>query len=69
MQIIPTDDMSLLDKALQVFAEFAVKVRCAPEDVEKERGAVMEEWRMGNDQSGRTAQAHWKTVLEVWRAL
>jgi len=61
--MVPTDDLSLLAKAFRVMGEFATKIRCAPEDLEKERGAVMEEWRMGNDSSGRAAQAHWKCIL------
>jgi hypothetical protein len=64
-QMVPTDDLSLLAKAFRVMGEFATKIRCAPEDLEKERGAVMEEWRMGNDSSGRAAQAHWKCILNV----
>mmetsp|Transcript_26988 Transcript_26988/g.69981 ORF Transcript_26988/g.69981 Transcript_26988/m.69981 type:complete len:1010 (+) Transcript_26988:157-3186(+) len=62
--MVPTDDLSLLGKAFHVMGEFATKVRCAAEDLEKERGAVMEEWRMGNDSLGRAAQAHWRFMLQ-----
>ena len=38
--------------------------RCAPEDLAKERGAVMEELRMGNDSQGRMMAAHWKALMK-----
>jgi hypothetical protein len=38
--------------------------RCAPEDLAKERGAVLEEWRMGKDSGGRAQEAHWKLILQ-----
>jgi predicted Zn-dependent peptidase len=41
--------------------------RCAPEDLAKERGAVMEELRMSNDSGGRIATAHWKLLLQGCR--
>jgi hypothetical protein len=33
--------------------------------VAKERGAVLEEWRMSRDAAGRLQEAHWKLILEV----
>ena len=38
--------------------------RCGPEDLAKERGPVMEEWRSGRNAAGRLAQAHWKELLK-----
>jgi predicted Zn-dependent peptidase len=38
--------------------------RCAPEDLSRERGALMEEWRMTQDSAGRQQVAHWKLLLE-----
>ena len=37
--------------------------RCDQADVEKERGAVLEEWRMSRDSSGRTQEAQFKFML------
>lgn len=45
--------------------------RCSPEDLAKERGAVLEEWRMGKDSAGRAQEAHWELILQgskVWHA-
>lgn len=37
---------------------------CAPSDLEKERGPVLEEWRMGRTSGGRMQEAHWRLILE-----
>ena len=37
--------------------------RCAQEDVDKERGAVLEEWRGTKDSMGRTQEATYKFLL------
>ena len=39
-------------------------LRCAAGDLTKERGAVMEEWRMNRDSNGRSQEAHWKLILQ-----
>eukprot|EP00963_Diacronema_lutheri_P003130 scaffold261_cov336-Pavlova_lutheri.AAC.45 len=62
--MVPIDQDGLLEDGIKVLSEFAKNIRCATEDVEKERGAVLEEWRQGRDASGRIAEAHWKLVLE-----
>lgn len=38
--------------------------RCAPEDLSKERGAVLEELRMGRDSQGRMMESHWKALMQ-----
>lgn len=40
--LVPTDDEKFLRQALHMLAEFACHIRCAPEDLAKERGAVLE---------------------------
>ena len=39
-------------------------LRCAAGDLTKERGAVMEEWRMNRDSNGRSQEANWKLILQ-----
>eukprot|EP00854_Cymbomonas_tetramitiformis_P001382 gene1382-1985_t len=51
--MLPVDKPELLEKAFQVFSEFATKIRVAEEDVKKERGAVLEEWRQGSQYEHR----------------
>jgi predicted Zn-dependent peptidase len=40
--LVPTDDGKFLRQALHMLAEFATEIRCSPEDLAKERGAVLE---------------------------
>jgi predicted Zn-dependent peptidase len=42
---VPIDKGGLLEQALTVLREWAFHVRCSDEDIEAERGIVMEEWR------------------------
>lgn len=62
--MVPTDDPKFLRQALEIFAQFASHIRCSPEDLAKERGAVMEEWRMGRNSRGRAQEAQWKLMLQ-----
>ena len=42
---VPTDDLEILNKAMLVLSDQAGRVSFDPEEVEKERGVVLEEWR------------------------
>jgi zinc protease len=44
---VPTDDVTLLDKAIGVVRDWAGDMSFDPVEVEKERGVVLEEWRLG----------------------
>lgn len=44
---IPTDDPEIVDKAFTVLADWSRRVTLDPEEVVKERGVVLEEWRLG----------------------
>ena len=44
---IPTDHEGLLDKGFLVLRDWASRALIAPEEVEKERGVVLDEWRQG----------------------
>jgi predicted Zn-dependent peptidase len=37
--------------------------RCSSEDLERERGPVLEEWRASRTAAGRAAEAHWKLMM------
>src|SRR5262249_7490235 len=43
----PTDDKQALDTGLDILREWASEVTFEPDEVEKERGVVYEEWRLG----------------------
>jgi zinc protease len=44
---IPTDKPDILDRSLQVLRDWAGSITFDPEEVERERGVVLEEWRLG----------------------
>ncbi|MEA3285761.1 MAG: insulinase family protein [Candidatus Marinimicrobia bacterium] len=44
---VPTDSASQLDKGLQILENWAHKVTLEDEEIDKERGVVLEEWRLG----------------------
>ncbi|MCF6237269.1 MAG: insulinase family protein [Candidatus Marinimicrobia bacterium] len=44
---VPTDSASQLDKGLQILENWAHKVSLEDEEIDKERGVVVEEWRLG----------------------
>ncbi|KIY93439.1 hypothetical protein MNEG_14523 [Monoraphidium neglectum] len=61
---VPTEEWRLLDQAIGVLAEWAARIRCAPGDLSKERGPVLEEWRASRTSGGRMQEAHWQLILE-----
>jgi predicted Zn-dependent peptidase len=64
--LVPIDDAGSknLTKALAVLSEFASRVRISDADVNDERGAVLEEMRMGRDARGRASEAYWKLLMK-----
>jgi predicted Zn-dependent peptidase len=62
--LVPIDDPLVLTKALTVMSEFASHVRISDDDVNDERGAVLEEMRMGRDARGRAGEAYWKLLMK-----
>jgi zinc protease len=44
---VPTDSPELVDKALQILRDWAGDVTLDGPEIEKERGVVLEEWRLG----------------------
>ncbi|OMO67363.1 hypothetical protein CCACVL1_20585 [Corchorus capsularis] len=61
---VPVDKPELLSQAISVLAEFSTEIRVSKEDLEKERGAVMEEYRGNRNASGRMQDAHWALMME-----
>ena len=46
MLTIPTDDEAIVDQGFLILADWAGRVTLDPEEVENERGVVVEEWRL-----------------------
>lgn len=62
--LVPIDKPELLSQAISVLAEFSTEIRVSDEDLEKERGAVLEEYRGGRNALGRMQDAHWTLMME-----
>jgi zinc protease len=44
---IPTDNPAVIDRSLLILEDFAHRVSFEPEEIDKERGVILEEWRLG----------------------
>jgi zinc protease len=60
---IPTDSAGLLDKGLQVLEDWAHGALLDPAEIEKERGVVLEESRMGRGAQQRMRDKFLKMIL------
>lgn len=54
---IPTDKQEQLRKGLLILADMASQVSFDPAEIERERGVIIEEWRMGQDAGTRVRDA------------
>ncbi|GFP81693.1 probable zinc protease pqql [Phtheirospermum japonicum] len=61
---VPVDKPELLSQSISVLAEFSSEVRVSASDLEKERGAVLEEFRGSRNANGRMQDAHWVLMME-----
>ncbi|HSB08127.1 MAG TPA: insulinase family protein [Blastocatellia bacterium] len=50
---VPTDKLETLDRAMLILEDWAHNVSFDPTEIEKERGVVMEEWRLGRGAGAR----------------
>ncbi|POO00604.1 Coenzyme PQQ biosynthesis protein [Trema orientale] len=61
---VPVDKPELLSQAISILAEFSTEVRVSKDDLHKERGAVMEEYRGTRNATGRMQDANWILMME-----
>ena len=61
---VPTDDPAILDRALLVLEDWAHRVTFDPEEVERERGVVIEEWRGRRGAAARLQDQQIPVLLE-----
>lgn len=61
---LPTDSIALFERGLDVLREWAGEVAFDPEEVRKERGVVLEEWRQGRGASARLRDRHFPVMLK-----
>ncbi|MBN1617568.1 MAG: insulinase family protein [Spirochaetales bacterium] len=50
---IPADNPAIIEKSLLVLHDWACAITFDPDELDKERGVVIEEWRMGRGANGR----------------
>src|SRR3989475_8454467 len=64
MLTVPTDKPELVDRALLILEDWAHNVSFDPTEVEKERGVVMEEWRLGRGAGARMRDKLFPVLLK-----
>ena len=61
---VPMDDPTVLETAFQILRDWAGGVLFDPEEVDKERGVVIEEWRLGRGADARMFDAQLPILFE-----
>jgi zinc protease len=61
---VPTDKPEMMDKAMLILEDWAHNVSFDPAETEKERGVVMEEWRLGQGANMRMLQKIFPVILK-----
>lgn len=61
---VPMDDPEMLATAFRILEDWAGAVVLDPEEVEKERGVVTEEWRLGRGAAARMRDQQFPVLLE-----
>ena len=64
MLTVPTDKPEMMDKAMLILEDWAHNLSFDPAEIEKERGVVMEEWRLGQGANMRMLQKIFPVVLK-----
>jgi zinc protease len=60
---IPTDSAALVEKAFRILEEWASAVSYDEKEIDKERGVLVEEWRLGRGASMRVLDKHLPKLL------
>ncbi|MEO1051511.1 MAG: insulinase family protein [Bacteroidota bacterium] len=61
---IPSDDEEILDKGLLVLEDWAHNIEFTEEEIDKERGVIMEEWRLGRGASQRMRDEYFPVLFK-----
>ena len=61
---VRTDSLPIVHKAVSVLSEWASKATIDPEEVERERGVIIEEWRRDRGASARMRDEYLPTLFE-----
>jgi zinc protease len=61
---VPTDDAGIVDKAFLVLADWAQNLSFTAEEIDKERGVIIEEWRIGRGANARMRDAQFPILFK-----
>ncbi len=61
---VPTDTPSVLDRAMLVLEDWARAVTFDPTEIDKERGVILEEWRLGRGAGARMQDQQFPVLLK-----
>ena len=61
--MIPTENAEVVDKAFYVLEDWAHNLTFDPKEIEKERGVILEEWRIGRGASQRFRDAYYPVLF------
>ena len=61
---IPTNNPAVIDASMLIFEDFARNVTFDPVEVDKERGVILEEWRLGLGADARMQDAQFPILLK-----
>ncbi len=61
---IPTDKVEVIDRSLLILEDWARAVSFEPEEIDKERGVILEEWRTGLGAGARMLEAQLPVLLK-----
>ncbi|HTR49467.1 MAG TPA: insulinase family protein [Kofleriaceae bacterium] len=61
---VPTDDRATMMKGLDILRDWAGDVSFDPVEVDKERGVVLEEWRLGRGAFARINDKQWPVIFQ-----
>ncbi len=64
MLTVPTDNHDTLSTGLDILRDWAGDVSFEPVEVDKERGVVLEEWRLGRGPFARIRDKQWPVMFE-----
>lgn len=60
---IPTDSLDIIKKGFRILSEWAHQITFSDEEIDKERGVVIEEWRLGRGASSRMLDKQFPILL------
>ncbi len=61
---VPTDSMHVFKKAMQILEDWAHQVSFEPVEIDKERGVIVEEWRLGRGADARMRDKYFPVILK-----